>query len=575
MIEKPSDTRNVIYHPPREYFGKLPTSSVDPIGIDSEAYEDGKLMMVTTSDGDVWGPDEWVERIMRFSARQRVYVAYNLRYDGGHFLRHLPEPNLEDLRVNGKTIYEDIKYHVIANKYISISKHKHTITIYDLKQYYEGSLDKVAQKYLGKSKIEMETKSFSYEYVRLHWNEIAKYSVEDCVLVRDLARNLIAKLNEWGLHVTKLYSTAWISYQWFAAKSGHPSVGHFWHNDRRVLDYAMSSYSGGKFEVTKKGADYLYEYDLVSAYPYTISKLLDLHDCSISWGRKYQSESTYAFIRCKGIIPVSLPSPVAVKREGINTFPAGYIDKTITKIEYDYLTSYGADLSIDNAVWIYPNGERYKYKKQIEQLVELKGKYKGNDEMAYHVTKILMNSLYGKFVQLIHMGKDKWRASSSWNPLYASIITAETRTRISDLQRQYPSIWGVHTDSIISDQPLPFKSSKELGALSYETEGPGILVGCGVYQIGDKVAIRGMPLSVSLREIAQRGGKTASFWTRQPLSWRQALLRNHEHMEINKFIEQSKRLRPDMDTKRIWLDDWKDWSEVLTRQVDSVPRGYY
>lgn len=574
-MEKPSSTKSVIYHPPRAYYGSLPDKSIDPIGIDSEAYDDGKLMMICTSNEEVWTPDEWPLCILSHKYRNAVFVAYNLRYDNGAFLQHLPEANLDELRREETTIHNGTKYTIIANKFLKISRHKNTVTIYDLKQYYEGSLDSNAEKYLGTRKVEVETKSFSREYAMEHWQSLSVYCIQDSRLVRDLAKQLIAKLNSWGMGVTKLYSTAWISYQWFAAKCGHPSVGHFWHTDRRILDYAMASYSGGKFEVTKKGRGYLYEYDLVSAYPATISTLLDLHDSSVEWSTSYRRNSTYAFIRCKGVIPVSLPSPVAVKDNGVNTFPAGYIDKTITKIEYDYLIRNGADLSIDNAVWLYPKHDRYKYRDEINRIVEIKQSLKGKDEMGYHTAKIIMNSLYGKFIQLIEQSNGRWRASSSWNPIYGAIITAATRVRVSELQLKYPSIWAVHTDSVISDKPLPFPKSNVLGELSYELEGQGMVVGCGFYQIGEKNAIRGIPSKISIVSMAEQSGKTMNISSFQPLSWRQALLRTHDELQINRWIEQVKKIRPDMDTKRLWIHDWRDWHDAITRNVISAPKGHY
>lgn len=572
MAKKPTNTSRVIYHPPRSRYAKTPTSSVVPLGIDTEAYNDGKLMMVCTSEGDIWRPEDWLTGLLSRKYRQKTFVAYNLRYDSGAFLQHLPKECLEELRVKGKTQHDATSYSIIANKMIRISRHNNPVTIYDIKQYYEGSLDHNAEKYLGDKKIEQATKSYSYEYVEDNWDDIAKYCVHDAELTAQLAQRLIAQLNSWGLHVSKLYSTAWISYQWFAAKCGHPTVDHFMKYDRAVLDFAMQSYNGGKFEVTKKGAAHLYEYDLVSAYPATIANLLDLHDVKVKWSTRYIKDAPYAFMRVVGTIPINLPSPVALQVNGLNLYPAGVINRVITKVEYDYLIRNGADITITEACWLTPETEQYMYREEIEHLVQLKQQYKGKDDLAYHTVKILMNSLYGKFVQLIEQGNGFWRAGSSWNPIYASIITADTRVRISDLQRQYPSIWAVHTDSIISDQPLPFPKSSSLGALSYEIDGPGIVVGCGVYEIADKCAIRGVPSAVRLSQLATYQGRTADVSSVQPVSWRKALLSTYGRDIINQWRQQLKRLDCAMDTKRIWLDDWTSWDQVTTRQVLSVPR---
>jgi hypothetical protein len=404
-----------------------------------------------------------------------------------------------------------------------------------------------------------------------NWNIISRYCIKDAELTRLLAVRLIEQLNEWGLHVSKLYSTAWISYHWFASRSGHPTVGALWKYDRRVLDYAMQSYHGGKFEVTRKGSAYLYEYDLVSAYPATISKLVDTRHLTVYWSKNIIPDAAYGFLECRIYIPPNLPSPIARKVGQLNTFPSGWFTQIITYPEYRYIVDHGGSATIISACWLVPQMVKHPYHDDINHLVNLKQQYKGKDELAYHTAKILMNSLYGKFVQLIEQPNDKWRAGSSWNPIYGSYITADTRIRVSRLQLEYSSIWAVHTDSVISDKPLPYPKSNKLGTLSYETEGPGILVGCGVYEIGNKTALRGVPSSVTLRELCERGRGKVTINVRQPLSWRLAAVRHRDESEINRWMDANKDLSPCSDRKRIWLDDYKDWREVIERQAFSVP----
>jgi hypothetical protein len=570
-MEKPSLTNKIIYHPPTTRGPKVLLSSISPLGIDSEALSDGSLAMVCVSDGTIWNSDNWLEGILSFKYRGCVFVAYNLRYDAGHFVRHLLPLSLDELRRRGKVSENGITYKVVANKMLSISRHKQTVTIYDLKQYYEGSLETNAQKYLGEGKDELDTKTFSQQFMVDNWDRIARYCVRDADLVRRLAVRLIEQLNTWGLHVSKLYSTAWISYHWFASRSGHPTVGHFWKYDRRVLDFAMQSYHGGKFEVTTKGSGYLYEYDLVSAYPSTISKLVDTRHVVVYWQTNVIPDAAYAFLDCSVYIPPNLPSPIARKVGQLNTFPAGWFRQVITYPEYRYIVDHGGSATIHQGCWLVPQQVRYPYHDDIHHLVKLKQDNKGKDDMAYHTAKILMNSLYGKFIQLIEQPPDKWRAGSSWNPIYASYITAETRIKVSDLQRRYPSIWAVHTDSVISDKPLPFGKTNTLGHLSYEIEGQGIIAGCGVYEIGDKTALRGVPSNVKLRELCERGRGKVTINVRQPLSWRLAAVRHRDESEINRWLDANKDLRPNSDRKRIWLDDYKDWRELLERPAISVP----
>lgn len=571
---KPHNTSPIVYHPPKRRYAHPVGRNIAPMGIDTEADTEGRMFVTCLSDGTIITPDKWPYAMFDRAHRDRPYVAYNLKYDAGALLQHLPAGILDILRSTNRVYYESYTYKVIANKLLSIQKGKHYIVIYDIMQFYGGSLDHNAMTYLGEGKIDIETKRFTLPYIRNNWDEITRYCVRDADLTARLAHRFISQLNDWGMTVTKLYSTAWISYQWFASRCGHPTVKHFWYYNRRVLDYAMAAYNGGKFEVTTKGTSYLYEYDIVSAYPHSIANLLDLHHCGVRWSKHVTDGAAYAFIDCTMDIPLSLPSPVAIKRGGVNTYPAGTIRKTITLAEYNYLTTNGADVTIHDACWIIPDREVYLYRDEILRLVALKQQYKHGDQLAYHTVKILLNSLYGKFVQLIEQSDSTWRAGSSWNPIYGSVITADTRVRISDMQRKYPSVWAVHTDSLISDQPLPYEPSNTLGDMSYEIEGPGVIVGTGIYQIGYHTAIRGVRSNASLYSLRKTHGRYADMSRSQPLSWRQTLQRNMDTDHINRWIDHQKHMRVDMDSKRVWLDDWTSWHEVTQRTVESIPYIY-
>lgn len=574
MTTKPSNTDTVIYHPPRRKYSTLPTHSISPDGIDTEADTTGKCFMICTSTGDIFIPSQFPDCMFDRAHRDRAYVCYNLKYDGGALLQGIGGASLDQLRRTGKTESGGYKYRVIVNKYLGISKGHHSIQIYDIMGFYGGSLNYNAKKYLGDKKKDENTNIFTHDYISSNWTKIANYCIQDARLTRDLARRLIKQFNTWGLHVRKLYSTAHVSYAWFSSKCGHPSVGQFWYFQRRVLDYAMSSYNGGKFEVTTKGGGYFHEYDISSAYPYSIRNLVGLETARVVWSNKYRRNAVYGFIDATVNIPYTLPSPIAVKRVSLNTYPSGIFRKIITKQEYEYLIANNVDVMIHDACWIHVDKKSYPYRDEIDRLFALKTELKSTgDALAYHTVKILLNSLYGKFVQLIDKGH-YWQAGSSWNPIYASVITAETRVRITELQRLYPSIWAVHTDSIISTEKLPFPVDTTLGNLSYECEGSGMIAGCGIYQIGDKTALRGVPSTIPLIELAANAGTELVMTRRAPYSWRQVLANSWPLDRINQFEDIIRELRPDMDKKRFWETDAHTWKELLTEQYTSEPLVY-
>lgn len=562
---------NVIYNGYMKAEGKEHHESIHPIGIDTEAYKNGKCFMICTSVGDIWTPEQLPGVLFSRAGRDCTYVAYNLKYDESAILQSLPHECLCELRETGKVTFLEYTYRFIAYKFMSIRKSNHSVTFYDIYGYFGGSLEYNSEKYLARKKIDVGSKQFSVERVKAEWNSIAAYCIEDAKLVAELAGKLISVFESYGVYPRKLFSTAYVSYQYFKAKCFYVTVKRYWDNHKQVLDYAMQAYNGGKFEVTKKGRGYFYEYDIVSAYPAEISSLINIRYARVIYSSQYRTDAVYGFIRCRMAISKDTHSPVAVKVGELCVFPCGVHTKVITKNEYDYLVSQGCDLSIIDAVWLVVDTIDYPYRQAIEHLVAEKKKY-SNDKSSlhYHTVKILMNSLYGKFVQLIRKN-GRLYASTCWNPIYGSIITANTRIAVTRMQQQYSDIVAVHTDSVISTSPITEGIGTNLGEFKYECEGDGIIIGCGVYQIGNTSKIRGFNTRKPLMEYCEYDGDTLNIKQNHVISWKEAALHGIGEKNINEFVEIEKGLHVRLDRKRIWLNDFESFREVLHRQVSSLP----
>ena len=548
--------------------------SIVPIGIDTEAYTTGKCFMICTSLGDIFRYKDFPSCLFTRTYRGKSFVCYNLKYDSGAFVQHLSDYRLKKLQKKGRCEYRGYRYSVMGNKCLTIRKGKNSIHFYDIANFYNMSLDNASQEYLGKTKEDIDVKRFNPSYARYHWKEIASYCLVDSSLTKQLADTIIKRFESYGIFPKKLYSVAYISYQYFRTFCPYVTVKKYWDKHKEVLDYAMQSYHGGKFEVTIKGIDNYYEYDIVSAYPYEISNLIDISYARIVQSEKYRKHAVYGFIRCTITIPTNVYSPIVIKRGTVNTFPTGTFLTVITKSEYEYMISIGCDITILDGYWLHIDNKQYPYRSQIHKLVKLKTYHKEQGNLLdYQTVKILLNSLYGKFVQLIK--KDNyWKASTCWNPIYGSIITANCRIRMSKLQQQYNSVVAVHTDSIISTKPLPFNGSSQLGDLAFERKGKGVILGTGIYQIGEKSAFRGFPVKLDLFDLITSKKSTVTIPTNRPYSWREIANFGWPSNMINRFTDIPKVLKINFDTKRIWLQDWKKFTDVQDRQVDSMPLFY-
>jgi hypothetical protein len=139
---------------------------------------------------------------------------------------------------------------------------------------------------------------------------------------------------------------------------------------------------------------------------------------------------------------------------------------------------------------------------------------------------------------------------------------------------------GVHTDSVITTEPLPDSFLKRkikdsnLGRWEPELEGkrnPAILIATGQYQIGDKkCAFRGLipaikddngiPQRDTWRKILERNldkSEIDYIEKRRPESWCATISRNRPVDEINLFKKTPKTLDLNCDIKRIWPSTFK------------------
>ncbi len=564
--------KNLIYKPfvpTKERSYKLKSSIF--IGIDTEAYQNGKCFMICTSLGDIFTPVEFPHCLFTRKYRNKYFVSYNLKYEISAFMQILTKAQLKELQQTDKVKYNEYTFKVIGHKCLKIIKGRNNITFFDAHNFFKTSLQKASNTYLGESKLESPVTKYTKKYVSKHWVDIAKYCIQDAVLCARLIEKMILTFESYGLYVTKLFSVAYISCQYFQRTCKHVSLKYIWEYDRKVIDYGLQSYYGGKFEVSRKGPGYYYSYDIVSAYPYEISRLIDITNSYIEYSKKFDDRAVYAFMKVKVKIAMNLFTTIPIKKDGVNKFMCGEFTCFITKNEYIYLTSIGVDITIIESCNIYVNEKIFPYKKQIKKLMKMKSKYKKlGDKINYNNVKILLNSFYGKFVQLVKSG-DNYKASTVWNILYASVITANTRIKIVELQNLHPEVVAVHTDSVISTKKLDFNKNDILGNMSYEKEGNGIILGSGIYQIGDSVKMRGFDTNLNLIKLCDTKKSTIKITNVKVYTWREVAHRSMDLDYINKFEDFTKEINIRFDRKRFWLGDYKTFSEVLVRNVESLP----
>lgn len=569
------DLANIVYKSYRIKSHTISKKSIVTVGVDTEAYLNGECFLICTSSDGVFKFEEFPECFFTRKYRNTQFVVYNLKYDSGHFVQFLPRKAREYLWQYGNVGWGKYVVKIIAYKMLSISKGKNSITFWDIANFFKVSLNNASLELLYKRKKDLDPNLFHKWYVFKHLDKISDYCIQDAKLTQELAQYLIDHFEKFDIYPKKLYSTAYISAQNFRQRCFIPQIRRFYNYHKECLQFALWSYRGGKFEVTEKGIDNYYTADINSAYPYEIANLVDISLSRIVHLKKYRKNAVYGFIHCIVHISSDVYHPISIKNNGLCIYPSGSVDVYITKSEYDYLINLQIEIDIIDAYWMEVDKIVYPYREEITRLFSLKKHYKiANNFIDYYVVKTLQNSWYGKMIQLIKKG-DKWHAGSYFNPFYASIITANTRIRVSKMQNSSPFTVATFQDSIISTRPLNIGKNDELGDWSETESGYGIILGSGIYQIGEKRKFRGFNKKLNLWSLCSVDKSKLTLIIRKPYSWKEVIFHGWSDNVINKFDDIERTLAVNFDQKRLWLEDWEKFSDISKRKVESTPRFFH
>jgi len=534
--------------------------------------------MFALSNGHVFNLSDIPQVFFAHKYRGGNFIAFNLKFDSGSLLYNIPVKVLNYLREHNQVHYNGYNYKYIPHKMLRIRRGKNAVTFWDIFGFYGMGLDAAAKKYLGKSKLEVETKEFTAEYVKRNYDKLAKYCIRDAALTKELADLYLSKLHAIGLYPSNLYSTASVAFQYYKQSCDIVTVWRFWEEVKPLLRYGCEAYYGGKVEITARGAFDGYEYDINSAYASEIAKLIDITDCKVRRLRKYDRDATYGYYRVYINNLTGIHHSIVHKRKNMNIYPAGSYYATITQAELEYLQRYNIDVLVLEGYGLYIKKVRYPYRSTVLKLQAIKEEYKETDLFVSNIAKLCNNSFYGKMAQLIEDYDGNLIAGVGWNSLYSSVITANIRLKVAQVQNDLGSACiAVHTDAVTTTILLPARYlGDKLGQFVLKHQDKGIMILSGMYQMGSKAAYRGfrMPKGFSwydkLKSMGNRSKTALSF--REAKSWITAVIQNKPE-EINRFSDVSKELDLNADNKRLWLER-TDASKLLSGLEQSLPILY-
>lgn len=541
---------------------------------------------------------------------EATYWVWNLAYDIEGMLRDLDVPEAWAAKTDGA------EFDLLAGKARYFHGKKFSLKIPGKKmQFIEASsfynrcpLSKIDKKFGEKdSRVVASEMSLSrYESDMAYRELVDLYCTQDAQLVYNAICDLAMGVRALGV---ELGSTPGGTARGFLNRLGQfPEI--LWQTHYHFLQ----SYCGGRFEITKRGIfdEPVYQYDLVSAYPWALSNCPWLTDTAwFRWTNKFSEEALYGTYEVSfeydnylGVAPTW--------KQGIRVYSAGEKKIWLARPELDWLLRHGAKVKIIRALEVFDANASWLWREIIGDLFKKKNNCQNcgktwtdcpvcescgtaPDDASRRGAKVLLNSMYGVLIQLIQE-KGSWvplgRAKNPvdfagtlaleapekrleggkyYAPLYAGHLTSMVRCRILDgaIAVGDAAYIGGHTDSLLTKRRLPdWLLSKELGGWSLEETAKECHVAMtGKYAIKTnkdkwKVKVRGITRagtaellwSPKVMRNSRIGIKSAGSWGEVSLIKPKAVLNNYS-------VEQ----------KRIWDSALSAAMIERREQIDSRP----
>jgi len=575
---------------------------------------------------------EILDFVLQKKHRGGIVWTWNLRYDVQAILKHLFSENKENWREIANSIllkdggkgylYRDktgraIKIKYIQSKQLVFSYSKHVVKFYDIAQFYgHEKLDNASKKYLGKQKIDYANwvnrcKEFSLnlytldemeEYLNNNIDDIGKYCQLDASLTLELAEYMEAGFKAVDIPFDKPMSQAKIAEEFIKNRAPYPMIPE---GLEPFHDVAQLAYHGGIFETVKRGyfEEEIYDYDINSAYPCTMSTLPHWGNGKFYPVESYTDGIKYGWYKvkfnCKWI-PYEdrynpymesfkigeLPEQEYVLNNKRIVYPEGERTQFITRIELDFMLKNNYKCKVLGGVEWEQNKKRFDspfnwMESTFYKRLEIKQKNK--EDMRQYALKITLNSSYGKTAQ------QEPFIGALTNFFYASYITADTRIKLAQIADRYPkNVIDIATDGICLNKEVKgLEVGENLGQYELSIFSKALFIGSGIrqmfYEKPDKKGntyetfARGLTndKSYNMFEDINNNLNNDVLIKRKtrPLNLGECIQHSKilDIKDLNIFTEMPKKLNVNTDKKHIWNKEYTDFKDFLEHKTEGKP----
>lgn len=238
----------------------------------------------------------------------------------------------------------------------------------------------------------------------------------------------------------------------------------------------LQSFKAGRMEGVVFGKNECFDYDIVSAYPSMVSKLMSTTNMQWVDSDKIITSAYYAAARCDVYVSEHLIRGPIGLRYGQKSvyYPIGLIPGVwLNKPEIDLLTAHpelGRIVKVHEASWGVPTLDLYPFRRLMRKLYNMRV----GDPYLQKFLKYAMAALWGKFIGTYLVtqedGTSFTQASCLYNPVFASHVTSEMRCQLY-LRSLGQTIVGEFIDGLTTTREL----SQNKGFGGFEEQGRGTL----------------------------------------------------------------------------------------------------
>ncbi len=563
--------------PMRQYRNPAVSKGQTIVGMDTET-DRGDIFMICASDGRrLEYPNINIDSVLRFLMRfEGDWVFFHsLDYDANCFLKLLPEEVLSSYRWKRELrfAYKGYHIHYIDRRQLTIRKDNHSVSCYDIMQYYDNSGLVAAYKaHTGKKltegylRMKSARKDLSRRYFVRHKKRVREYCLQDCLLTKGLAE-IWARLfyKTFGFYPRRWTSAGYLAEKVLIVK-GVPTPP-FWDVPYEVQEIAWSSFYGGRFELLKRGfMGRGFLYDINSAYPKALTTLPDLNKGHWVRSKVVNPRATlgFFFIRARiDDLPPIAPFPFRTKDNRI-IYPAGQFETYVTleelkvvgsdrKVQYEILDSYQFVPQKDCG---------QPLKDFIERSYERRQVLKNQGNSAERAIKLILNSIWGKTAQ--RRGGNAM--GNLFNPVIAAYVTGFTRARLYGFVKKHgleKETIAFATDSVAIQKEVPGLDSEKLGEMKLDKSAEDVIfLSNGFYRFNGEWKKRGVGADRERKveiehletRVSEDGDLCIKVRTTRVQHIKSGILYNRLK-DVGKIEEYEKKIKLNSDKKRVWLDD--------------------